>query len=63
MTTKHFIALADLILKSRATNANTFRQGEVRELAEFCKSQNPRFDTNQFFAYIDGKGSKTKSNH
>ena len=63
MTKKDFIALANLIRDSRLGNPNTFRQGEILELAEFCKQVNPNFNRERWISYIDGKcgpnGGKT----
>lgn len=55
MSKKHFIALADMIRASRSSNPQSWRQGEVRELAEFLRSQNPAFKADRWFDYIDGK--------
>ncbi len=55
MSKKDFIALADMIRAARATNPNMFRNGEVLELAEFCRSQNYGFKRDRWFDYIDGK--------
>ncbi len=58
MSKKDFIALADMISASRAHNPNTFRMGEILELAEFCRSQNPRFMRDRWLDYIAGKYGK-----
>lgn len=55
MSKKYFIALANMIRASRAHNPNSWRQGEVRELAEFLRSQNPNFNADLWFDYLDGK--------
>jgi len=65
MSKKHFIALANVIRAARASNSAAFRNGEVNELAEFCKSTNPNFKADRWFDYIDGKcgsnGGKIKN--
>ena len=48
MTKKHFIALADVI----KTSSIPFTLGQVTLLAEFCQSQNPRFDSDKWLGYI-----------
>lgn len=58
MSKKHFIALADFIRSSRASNPNTFRQGEILELAEFCRQQNPNFKRERWLDYLGGKCGK-----
>jgi hypothetical protein len=64
MTKKHFIALADAI---RAYNKGAFPSGtntvsplkfthtQVQCLADFCKSQNFRFDRSWWISYIAGE--------
>lgn len=58
MTKQNFIALADIIIASRKENPSTWRQGEIRELAEFCRAQNPAFNRQRWLDYIDGKCGK-----
>lgn len=53
MSKKHFIALANMIRIARQNGK--FLNGEVVEIANFCKSQNPNFKTDRWFNYIDGK--------
>ena len=55
MTKKYIIALATAIRNSRLENPLTWRNGEVRELAEFIRSQNPNFKNDRWFDFIDGK--------
>lgn len=64
MTKQHFIALAD---KIRAYNEGAFDAGtnivsplkfthtQVLALADFCQSQNPRFNRERWLAYIAGE--------
>ena len=64
MTKKHFIELAD---KIRAYNASTFPSGsnvasplqfthtQILALADFCESQNPRFNRDRWLNYVAGK--------
>ena len=70
MSKKHFIALADVIIAARRANKNgcstgMFQNGEVLEIAEFCKSQNSDFNRECWIAYIDEKcgssGGKLKA--
>lgn len=56
MTKKHFIALADQLI---AMKAEPFYDKEqlaafTRDMARFCKAQNPRFDTERFLGYVAG---------
>lgn len=77
MTKKHFIALADSIKEFNktafwGTDSNGLRgkqnipiQGSMLEmLAEFCASQNPRFNRQRWVDYIAGEcgpsGGKVK---
>lgn len=53
MSKKHFIALANVIKIAR--KQGMFQNGEVRELANFCKSQNSDFKTDRWFDFIDDK--------
>lgn len=61
MTKQHFIALADAIrehnrLSNQAgTVAPMFKDEQVTTLANFCQSQNPRFNRSRWLDYIDGK--------
>lgn len=49
MSKKHFIALADAIKKYDETN---FTKLQLEMLADFCKSQNPRFNRERWLGYI-----------
>ena len=66
MTKKHFVELADALRRSRPgysktgmTDAETAArvqwQACVDSIAEFCLSQNPRFQRNLWLAYIAGE--------
>lgn len=57
MSKKHFISLADTV-----RNLTTHDDGEtvnlsavVESLADFCASQNPRFNRSRWLAYIAGE--------
>jgi hypothetical protein len=49
MTEKTFIALADFIRANPEINTPLI----VDKLAEFCGSQNDKFNTNTFLAYVN----------
>lgn len=51
MTKKHFIALADAI----KSHLQGFTPEQVETLANFCESQNSRFDRRRWIAYIKGQ--------
>ncbi len=60
MTKKHFRALADAIRWHNRTtvsgvNPAPFSDGQIGILADFCKSQNPRFDRELWLDYTTGK--------
>lgn len=57
MTKKHFVALADMIrqVNSHWPESNHFNPGQISELADFCKSQNPRFNCERWISYINGE--------
>jgi hypothetical protein len=67
MTKKHFVALADAI---RDYNENSFEHGtntasplrfthtQMIRLADFCESQNDRFNRKRWLGYIAGKNGK-----
>lgn len=54
MTKQHFIALADHIKDVNANKAHPYTFLQIQELANFCQSQNPRFDRARWLAYIAG---------
>lgn len=68
MTKQHFIALADVLKTLDPRKDAMFLgidEGEkgmvgqhimtVGKLADFCQSQNPRFNRERWLAYIDGE--------
>lgn len=63
MTKKHFIALADFV-RSHETiitggcALKTFNEEQIKALAEFLGSQNPRFNRERWIAYINGECGK-----
>lgn len=64
MTKKHFVSLADTIVRY---NNSAFEQGtnivsplkfthtQIIALADFCEAQNPRFDRERFIQYINNR--------
>ena len=50
MSKKHFIALADHIRLS-----GLFSEKQIESLADYCQSQNPRFNRERWIAYIRGE--------
>ena len=58
MTKKHFIELADHIINynkvAKEVGGESFLEGQLLTLADFCKSQNPRFNRELWFRYIAG---------
>jgi len=57
MNKKFIIQIADMIKNSRQNNPAAFRNGEIREIANLIKNNNPNFDSNRFFDYLDGKAT------
>jgi hypothetical protein len=55
MTKKHFIALADAIRVFREADARAFNKEQLEVIADFCQSQNPRFNRERWLAYIAGE--------
>ncbi len=65
MTKKHFIALADTLKRMEPVMCRTSNREAVARhdkwddmvhgLAEFCQSQNPRFNRERWLAYIAGE--------
>lgn len=51
MSKKHFIALADFI----HANRYHFTPDAIERLADFCASQNPRFNRQRWLDYIASK--------
>jgi len=61
MTKKHFIALADTIIRSAPADRSacgTFTESAIRELADFCQEQNPLFNRERWLAYVAGQCGK-----
>jgi len=58
MTKKHFIALAQLIKEYNLTRKDRpnlcFTLKQIMALADFCKNQNSRFDSDRWLGYIAG---------
>ena len=56
MSKKHFIALADTIRQVNAdSSATPFTLYQIEQLADFCKTQNPRFNDSRWIGYIRGE--------
>ena len=61
MSKKDFIALADVIRRFNrfheegSDSANHFDTQQIGVLADFCQSQNPNFNRDQWLDYIAGK--------
>ena len=63
MTKRHFIQLADLIIKAntdriRTDQTDTYSAAQIAELADFCQSQNSQFDRARWLGYIAGTNGK-----
>lgn len=72
MTKKHFIALADYIRQTRPSGqGNPVAESDLHyigervqweymrdQLADFCQSQNPRFNRERWIGYINGTNGK-----
>ena len=60
MTKKHFIALADHIRKCNGNIHASYHlnPGQINDLADFCQSQNPRFNRERWIGYIAGTNGK-----
>jgi hypothetical protein len=58
MSKRHFIQLADIIRNYNKTaeivDSPPFIEGQIFALADFCQSQNPRFDRERWLGYIAG---------
>lgn len=60
MTKKHFIALANMIIEHNRTAHpmslhKRFNVYQIQDLADFCQSQNPRFNRKRWLSYIAGE--------
>ena len=51
MTKKHFITLADKI----KANPSAFSPAAICAIADFCAEQNPNFNRERWFDYVEGK--------
>ena len=60
MTKKHFIALADMVRRIKATNPTKLVDiGTVESyLADFCESEIPQFNRERWLSYIAGNCGK-----
>jgi hypothetical protein len=65
MTKKHFIGLADALRRNvpdPESNAiedeRPFFDNIVRDIADFCQSQNPHFNRERWLGYIAGTNGK-----
>lgn len=56
MSKKHFIALADAI--KGAVENEPFSEAQIVMLADFCASQNQRFNRERWLGYIAGTNGK-----
>lgn len=64
MTKKHFIALADVIIRSAPADRSAhgvFSDSAIKALADFCASQSPSFDRERWLAYIEGRKVKSST--
>lgn len=60
MSKKHFIALANMLITARMGHSgprgnvsiNPFKEEHIAFLADWCQSQNPRFNRLRWLAYI-----------
>lgn len=58
MSKKHFIELANVIIRSAPADRSaygTFSESAIKELADFCADQNPNFKRQRWLDYIAGK--------
>lgn len=59
MTKKHFIALADSIIRhNKFSPEDKFNEHQLRTLAEFCRTLNPNFKYERWMDYIAGNCGK-----
>lgn len=54
MTKRHFIALADH-LRSMTHECPALTASQLERMADFCQSQNPRFNRGRWIGYIKGE--------
>ncbi len=58
MSKKHFIRLADAIIRSAPADRSacgTFSRAAILALADFCQEQSPNFNRNRWLSYIAGE--------
>jgi hypothetical protein len=58
MSKKHFIRLADAIIRSAPADRSaqgTFPRAAILALADFCQAQNPHFNRSRWLGYIAGE--------
>jgi hypothetical protein len=58
MSKKHFIRLADAIIRSAPADRSahgTFSRAAILALADFCQEQNPNFNRDRWLSYIAGE--------
>lgn len=59
MTKQHFIALADTLRDNRPDTSDAAKTEEYNRvtgiLADFCQSQNPRFNRGRWLGYLNGE--------
>lgn len=55
MTKKHFIELADMIVRHNKSNDVRFEEQHISALADFCRSQNYNFKGERWVRYIKGE--------
>jgi hypothetical protein len=59
MSKRHFIALADTIkTANHFPDSPVFSQEAIKQLADFCQSQNPEFKRERWLSYIAGTCGK-----
>jgi len=58
MSRKDFIALADTIRFANMTSQPpVFGGAAINDLADFCRSRNPRFNRSRWIGYITGENT------
>ena len=59
MTKKHFIQLADTLRNTKPDSDHSARmeqwKRDVEALAQFCASQNSRFNHSRWYGYLNGE--------
>ena len=54
MSKKDFVAFADTIRRRQHLGIDPFSDSQIVFLADFCETQNPRFNRERWFGYISG---------